>query len=565
VTDLDPLFMRELRRAAEGVSLPAGDLPAVVARSTRLRHARRRLEATSLMLAMVILAGVVSYRLSPAEEGEFAVSATAGALRRGETGVVWRHGNSSNALDRATAQALGGTLYAVSTAPGAVDPSSQAQAPKVLYRSTDGVDWSPVEPTGGASFLADLSVQGDRLYAVGTTTASVVSTTGRPVADLSVHLTDDGARTWQRVPLAVDLAGIAAKSTMVQVGSMSIAAGDQGVVAVAGVTAQLDLAKVLPAGVSAANGWAMSEVGVDLLGTGSSCPAGTSVSPERGMPATTLSPGTAAVPAQVGVFPCYRPDGTQVLVTAQAARGVERSFTWAELGVAGDLLQAVRATPMAFWSPDGVTFERVDAPLGGLGQVHVAATAEGFAMVAQESPAGGFKAVVLRSADGRRWSRAGQTPDRFHVAAAGHVEGRLAVLGGGPDGPGVALLDGGAWRTGNLADVIEPPVKDKASTSLIGGAVGPLGMVAVVAVGTGRPAPPPPGPAESAPSPTVEYQLLFSRDGLNWSAQSLNALVGGPVARIGNAIVTESRIIVTVIPPGGDAPPDHATVVVGTI
>ncbi len=63
----------------------------------------------------------------------------------------------------------------------------------------------------------------------------------------------------------------------------------------------------------------------------------------------------------------------------------------------------------------------------------------------------------------------------------------------------------------------------------------------------------------------ADYQVLFSRDGLTWSSQPLAALVDGPVARIGSVTVTDSKGIVTAIPPSPGTPADHATVVIGTV
>ena len=69
----------------------------------------------------------------------------------------------------------------------------------------------------------------------------------------------------------------------------------------------------------------------------------------------------------------------------------------------------------------------------------------------------------------------------------------------------------------------------------------------------------------ASPPGAAPCQILFSRDGITWSTQPIAGLVAGPIARIGNIMVTDSRIIVTVIPPGRSTPPDHATVLVGTV
>ena len=230
---------------------------------------------------------------------------------------------------------------------------------------------------------------------------------------MAVRWTDNGARTWQSSPLNIDLAAVAAKSTTVDVGSLSIAAGSHGVVAVAGITAHLDLAKVLPAGVTALNGWAITDTGIDILAGGSSCPTGTSAFPSgRPAPPTTVAPvaGASSGPGQLRSSTCFRSDGSAVSVTPEQAHGVARSFTWPELGIDGDLLLAVEATPMTFWSADGASFQRVDAPLAHLGSVQVTTADDGFAMVAQRALGAGTTAAVLRSGDGRHWAAAAAAP-----------------------------------------------------------------------------------------------------------------------------------------------------------
>lgn len=556
MSDLESLLRRDLPVAAKEMLVPEGNVNAVLVRAARRRRHRRRVQATSLMLAAAVAAGGLAVQLRSDSERPLDVASTAGALRRGETGVVWRHGDTRNALAYVRTQTIGGTLYALSTAPGPADPFARTQPPQVLYRSRDGVDWTPIDRNGGVSFLADLSARGERLYGVGTTTASVVTTTGRDVADVAIHWTDDGASTWHRTMLGVDLAAIAAKSSSVQMGSMSIAAGEKGVVAVVGVTAQLDLTTVLPAGVGAPNGWAVGDGGIDILGAGTACPAGTTSRPGAppGPPTTVRPVAGGAGPGQVGASPCYQADGTPALVTPQQMRGVTRSFTWADLGIGGDLLRAVLGTPMAFWSADGMSFERVDAPLRGLSSAQVTTVGDGFVIVAQQNAGGISRAVALRSADGRRWSPPTATDGRLFASSLGEVRGRAAVVGNGEDGPTVAHLDSGGWRTGALAQLIDPPVMEKESSFLIGGAVGPLGIVAVVQVREPRPR-----------EDSIAYHLLFSRDGETWSTTLLSELVDGPIASVGNVLVTENRIIVTVIPPGGAAPADHATVIIGTL
>lgn len=74
--------------------------------------------------------------------------------------------------------------------------------------------------------------------------------------------------------LPVDMAAVGAKALRASVGDTEVAAGPDGVVAVARLFAMLDVPALLPAGVKAPNGWVATATGVDVLGAGipAACP-----------------------------------------------------------------------------------------------------------------------------------------------------------------------------------------------------------------------------------------------------------------------------------------------------
>lgn len=269
-------------------------------------------------------------------------------------------------------------------------------------------------------------------------TGPATAAAGRPVSPLLVGWSDDGARTWERAALPVDLAAVASRTTRSAVRSTAVAAGPAGTVVVGVLDASLDVARSLPAGVSAPHGWAYSATGVDLLG------------PDRG--AVCPQPESAPAPAkEAGTDPtgevqpawCPAGDGSRegAVVSAQDARGVTASFTWEQLGVDGDLLRAVRRQLVAFAAPPGSDrFERLEVPdvAHVQGPVLLDASEDGFQVVA--TTAAGIaepQLVMLASPDGRSWT-AGEPLPAGWAAAAGRVGGVTTVVA--QDGRGPVLV-----------------------------------------------------------------------------------------------------------------------------
>lgn len=538
----------DLDGAARAYDVPAGDVGAVLHRAHRRATRRNRALAALSVMSLVATAAVGVDLL----DGERPTTLSSGApVVRGSVGMEWRVVTPASGLGFAASDAGSSLpLYAVSTAPGQAEVGAAAGRSDVVWRSDDGVEWTSVSVLDRDLFASDLSSRDDRVYAVGTGPATAAA--GRPVSPLLVGWSDDGARTWERAALPIDLAAVASRTTRSAVRSTAVAAGPAGTVVVGVLDASLDVARSLPAGVSAPHGWAYSTTGVDLLG------------PDRG--AVCPQPESAPAPAkEAGTDPtgevqpawCPAGDGSRegAVVSAQDARGVTASFTWEQLGVDGDLLRAVRRQLVAFAAPPGSDrFERLEVPdvAHVQGPVLLDASEDGFQVVA--TTAAGIaepQLVVLASPDGRSWT-AGEPLPAGWAAAAGRVGGVTTVVAQDGRGPVLVRADGaGGWATTPLDGLLEPPAGSR--VGLGSAAVGPFGVVASVVV----------APVDDRGGDLSAY-VLVSRDGRGWEVVDVDELAGRPVRNVVRTAVAGDRVIVavSVTPTSGGRP--EQLVLVGT-
>ncbi|MCU1485764.1 MAG: hypothetical protein JWN67_2510 [Actinomycetia bacterium] len=563
----------DLASGADTFDLPSGDLGAVVQRGRRRN--RRRHQLTATLAAVAIVATTVAAVRAANPDTPATNFATEGGAHLGDSGIEWaRVADPDSAISAWTYQGtteLGGATYALSTAPG--QQAGDEPLPPVVWRSTDGVEWEQASTPSG--FRPNRLAAGDgRLYAIGTGPATAATTP-------SVHVgwSDGGDGAWADQALPLDLAALQAKSTEVQVVPTGVAADHGAVVAAVTVGVRLDVPKLLPAGEAAPHGWYLATDGVDVLGDGPECPAGTTAenpdpNVQRKIQAAgsiaaddakkaekaaadgrTVTPPTAGTVDPVGETArgeqydswCFSPDGTGRAYAPGEGRGVVAHHTWAELGVDGDLLRAVQGEPFLFRADAGSDrFERASVPstLGVLGPPTIVSDGDGFVLVGSDRKRLGPKKeiaglVVLTSTDGRTWAPDPQAlPEVDGVQAIGQVDGHLAVVGGSSDSAIYAELRPGGWRTTSLTDLV-----GGGKGSWVGAAaIGPLGVV--VSIG-------------EAKGDVTTPSLLASRDGLTWSRTSVNDLVGGPgdVARI---VIKDDRAVVTAVahPEGTKARPE---------
>jgi hypothetical protein len=207
------------------------------------------------------------------------------------------------------------------------------------------------------------------------------------------------------------------------------------------------------------------------------------------------------------------------------------SYSWADLGVDGDLRDVVDGRTFVFAAKQGSTdFQRVDdAAAGALSQAVVRADDDGFDLVGTTSKTKGEPAlVVLRSNDGRTWSPGDASPGNVTWArAAGRVDGRIVIVGGDNDGDAV-LVDNasGGWTSARLSDVVGG-LPAGTTLGVLDAAVGPAGAVIVASEDPTFVQPAAERDAAPGAAPPSVYHLLVSRDGITWSDTLVSDVAGG--------------------------------------
>jgi hypothetical protein len=547
----------DLISAAAVLDIPPGDVDAVLRRAARRTERRRQLVAVAAVVALVgtVVGAVQLTSGSPSR----VVTADGSNAAVGDAGVTWRRVDVRSGVGEAVVR-KGTPLYALSTAAGERD-SAKARRRGTIWRSDDGIDWTSVSRLSDDLYLSDLAENDRRIYAVGTAPGTA------KVNDLVFGWSDDGAKTWQKSRLPVDMAAIKAVSTYADVVQAKIVSGPKGTVAIAVVRADLDVRKVLPDGVTAPNGWSITDNGVDLLGSRpkSPCPDGLSETPP-GADTKFAKGGDGTEPPQlVANVYCFKSDGTPVPLAPQEIQGVLRSYSFAELNVSGDLLAAVEGRPMAFMAGPGSTdLRRFELPgVKGVSTFLLDADDGGFGLSMrtsdfQKQERGTGEVLQLRSADGKTWTtanRMGVGP--IWTTAGGSLAGVTTVLGSGNDG-GVVLRDdgNGGWRTQLITDLVDPAALDGGTAHLVAGDVGPFGAAAVVVVEPKR--------TDRKPESreALKFRLLVTRDGVTWQDQALDALAGGQVRGVLRVFVSQADV--TVVTSVADGTASRQVALVGT-
>jgi hypothetical protein len=549
----------DLTRVAASYDVPPGDLDAVV---TRARHrTRRRRAAAATVTTIAVVAGAASFIGTRGTGGrDIGVTTQPGAsAQRGDDGLRWAQVDNAHGLSWFSPAGGPAPLYALSTAPG--ERRADARPNGSVYRTADGVDWQAVSRLGDDLFLADLAPSSGRVYGVGTGPATAAAPGRKPASDLVAGWSDDGGRTWDKVALKIDMHAISAKTLQLSTFNTRVVSSDKGTLVVAVLTAGLDVPAVLPAGATAPNGWVTTDSGVDVLGPrkGDPCPAGTkhSKDPTAGQ----------ATPGESGPIYCDDGNGHSTTVRPQDAWGVTGQYSWAQLGVDGDLLAAVRSQPLAFFAPAGTTnFERAHLADNRTSGVAATAAADGFDVVlgAPADPVSTRtqtqKATVLHSSDGRTWNPSTLQTGTFGVSALGQLAGRSALVSADEQGPMLMReADGGGWATTHLGNLVDVPA---GSSLFLGQAgIGPAGVAVVTTVA-------PDGRSKAAAEATRKpnFWILTSRDGVTWKVQQLDELAGRQTTGVEGVVVTADRIVLTIgLPSDKPRQPSPTLTMVGTV
>jgi hypothetical protein len=517
----------DLSSGADAFDLPPADLGAVVQRARHRNRRRQRLTGTAAALA-VVAATVTTYRLAnPADHDTTSVASETSSAHLGDSGIEWASGDGTATLvgNSAGTALVGGTTYALSTEPGKRAP--EETAPRALWRSADGLTWEQAAMPGfSANRLAGTD---GRLYAIGTGPA----TTGSAV---HIGWSDGGDGPWQDQVLPLDVSDLASKADGVAVVPLDVAATDDAVVGLVRVAAHLDLRKVLP-GEAAPHGWYLADDGIDVLGDGPGCPAGTTETnpaaevkrQQAAGEGIAVGPETERAPVageQQYETSCFSADGTATSHEPTELYGVASHHSFDELGITGDARLAVLGQAFVFRADAaGGEFHRVDA--GAMGEMsQVEATGDGFVLAAS-SPKGQVTSV-LRSTDGETWQPDATFPATDWISAFGTVDGHPAFVSSDREGGLFGQLVDGTWQTTSLTSLV-----GASKGSWVGTAgIGPLGVVAVV----GEPK-----------RDDTNTSILASRDGQTWSRTPLADLLGGQEqgGYLDRVVIRDDRAVLT--------------------
>lgn len=535
----------DLANAAARIEVPDGDLDAVVRRGRR--RARSRQQVIGILAAVTVLgAGVTISRIATddADTNLAAGPDASGASTPGDGGFTWSASEPAVGIGHhAAAATAAGQLYALSTAAGVSDYLEAR--PLRVWRSADGIEWDDTEAPEDL-YLADLDASDDRLYAVGTGTATAAVVGGRGVHELRAGWSDDGGRTWSSHRLPVPVEKVAPVMSSMAVGAAQVASSGSVVVAVASMHGELDVPALLPNNESAPDGWAITARGVDVLG------------PSRGEPCAATSPSTISrgerddVPRRIWPTWCENADGSTDVVTPQEAQGVERSYTFEELGLDRDGIDAVFGRPQLYLSIDDAPFERIafDLPDGAVSGTTISVADDVFTLfVGTTDDEGASQGSLYRSADGRTWSQTDFGADLSWSQGILSTERSTAVLGNDKDGrPVVVVNEGSGWRTTQPAEGL---AEHGERAVFLGGAAGPLGIAVVIGFDDGS---------------RIDDRkvLLISRDGVTWHHQDLAELAGQPIAYVRWIVVAHDRIVIAAAPAGTEDTSRGIITIVGT-
>jgi hypothetical protein len=503
---------RELHELGDHVPV-RGRGPSAVRRTATRRRRRHQLAGVTVTVTLVgaTTASVIATR----DRGEQAL-VNAGSPAVSDVAPAsappfdWRVLDEHSAVGDGPAVVTGadGTLYELSTAPGAqappADDGTYTPPPQALYSSTDGTTWT--QHAVDQLWIGALAEQDGVLYAVGTapSTAAVGG-----IAAVTARSTDGGA-TWTPTPLPLAL-GTDPSGVRTYLGQSVAATGPAGVVAAATTWSDVDVASLLPAG-TLDDGYGTTADGVDVYGPVTdpaeiqqqACPPGWTASL---VPATDAGSAVeangqkAAVPVPVAVLDrqlavglrpsasgqivsCASPDPGVEPLLAPVPAHVVAHHPWTELGVDPPAGARVgRSAVHLFVAADGRSFEEVAVPFASASDVQVLATADGYVALAQtfvgDGDAKGSQTLAAwRSTDGRTWTpiAAPALTDVSSVAGAGIVDGALVVVDGG--GRILRSTDGGTWTATDLTAALGSSVPAGATVQVTVAGVGPAGVVA---------------------------------------------------------------------------------------
>jgi hypothetical protein len=528
VTDDDRLH-RYLTDRAEGLTLAPGNADAVMRRANRRRLRRRGVVLVSALAIGTIGTTALLRHGDDSQQLHSLGSSTATPSTYHWSTVQPGHGL---AFSGSQAQLPDGSVYGLSTAPGAAAPAAYNQ-PSSLYRTTDGTEWS--QATLPAGFWAnDLEANGDTLYAVGTTPA------GGSTKDLVVATSSDHAASWSSVTLPSDLRDLQARHPhQVSISQPVLAAKDAAHQVVSVVArANLDFTQYKPEYKDQNVGWEWTDTGVTV----------------RKLPAPTCDVSGETDPS--AVKDCRTEAAAAKQANVDDPGQVVATYTWQDLGIDPELQGLVNGRSYTYVTDDGTHFAPTSDGTSTSGSTTgLLADSGGYTMFVGHDGTRGSTGTtdVLHSTDGHAWSAAGQLPG--YVIRSGALAGRPAVALGDDHGDTSVRLQqaDGSWLPLDLTGAL--PAIPGAHAYIGDVAFGPLGLAATASAfqdkGTG---------------PSGQW-VLHTTDGSHLSIVSIPDVVQDPGTPVG-LTVTADAIAVRLNAPSPDAgKPGHIptqTVLVGT-
>jgi hypothetical protein len=499
-----------LQQQARSIDIVDTPVANVIARGRQRADHRRVAVGIAVVIALSgtvigtvqVLSKPVSHRVQPTTDSEPSEVATPNVsivgevppadltpVTRIESNMVW------NMVEPDSSEALGSVIWdnsalsnqkppylTWSTSPGkTISPSGNQDFIPTLYRSDDGIHWTPA---GGESFTQpDISMRGvgsrnGRMFAFGTAAASAPIPNGGG-GEVVVDVSDDQGASWRHIQLPVDLRGLASAAGVQSVGYQGdMVATDSSVVALGVPAVNIDPSKY-PGGQGNVAYFPHRDGAVRLKFP--DCSAGTASTIASGGGYTKTTVGAVAVPGDTTpVDPC-------------SANTPQESdlIPWADLGVDPTAIATMFA-PRVFVSTDGENFVEGAFPTlpdgYQMSQLDLVASGSGFVASAMlyEPSANRPVAKLYTSPDGMTWNESDMPAGQYNSINV-LPDGTIVAFGVAmPTGQSFTAVssDGVEWSKLSLANLLDAEDGKSAQLSVWMSSAGPGGITVVAGIDT---------------------------------------------------------------------------------
>jgi len=401
------------------------------------------------------------------------------------------------------APASSGPFLAYATEPGTRDGSA-----RTLYRSEDGISWTPVDGARLSGLgQAAAAVDADHLYTIATAPASSSAGDSSVPWDVVLSSSSDGGVTWSDVPLPADLRGLASSSGVASVGwrTFAIAANTGGVVVAAKPQVEFDLGALTESSAIQLTKDGAIATPYSCASDANTLPTTAIIAGDTPMIATPVIPTDntqvvidATAPAEPTAS-TLRDDPTNTTACSEAASQPATLHTWSSLGVDPAAVDAYFAAPRLFVGHDAADLVEVANPAQPASGLHVVNTQlfamdSSFAMVTTESDdASANLQRLFLSPDGRTWTQRDlpwSSPSAYVMQVGRTRDGALVVLANTGSGKvswgevAVSTDDGVTWSVTRLDGLLTDADGPSAQLSVNNATIGPSGVTIVGSITT---------------------------------------------------------------------------------